>query len=1066
MSRNLGWLSSPVSLVALVTLLGLTATSAQARPLELHELFELERYLECAYSTCADACDAKRKTPLSATYSQFVQCEQCLADNKCSAPPRLWEKDGVAPITARDYELAIVEQQHPDDVCYADADQQIVRPPAACAGTVCLAQVQACLDDPSSGCAPTGAEISCQEESFGPTCWFDQTPRASCPAFICNASVTELAALDAGAQCADADGDGLPAWIEAELGANTGAPCDPDAEGACLPTERCSQNELSTFTCQSRPCDESTPCGFFEICEQAPDAALAICTGRGVCNGAADATLPAGIDHIAVGEICNPAAGACVACVNNGHCSAGERCTASGSCLAASGCQTSLDCTAGNQVCDAASGFCVDCITSAECPDGQQCGPLGTCEPGCSSDLECTALGQLCDIGSGHCVDCVGDAACAFDSVCVRGTCRPRRCSDGSLCNVIANDQAAEESLCAELDCHANVAAETPNCTAFHLEKVAEDDIEVIIHVHYDFTPIPARVLDLFLEYDGTQLDLQDARPLSALQLSGKNLASSHLSDGTLVLNTYDIDGSHPVPTGPIIELVFRRIGSCPTEVRFSRRPELLEFSVAPKQGDTLNQRQLENPLLWGAPIRLCARSEVTPKMRLWYGFETLADPLAYSAIPSADDICAEVSECTLEPDAEIRARVVSRLRAMQRGNELVSDSTPGVNGKAVLLDGAADHLRMPMHYEKPLTAGAQSFSFSTWFYTEGNSDAELPDSPQLLFTHNAYNERTVFGLMSVETGDANSGLAFFVGDVLDPRLTGEKVITGAAELPSGECATVNALDEAPAFWIGQTLPLRTWHHVAFTLNADYDAPPAADDARLTFYLDGVEVGCVVIQQPPDAIQCPQFAAGTDVIVHDEGDVLGGRSPEYLYLAVRRSNLMRVERMDPAGEKASTIIGDSEFNYQDPDYSPILDRLLYASDASGHMEIWIADGDGSNRRKLTTGFGDSGRNITARRPRFAPDGSGIVFDSNVFDVVAGDNTFERVRHIYYMEYDPTANAVAIPLADSSVVDVLEYNARLADQSIDDYRMTSALDRHHKAARWLVGRDASNIGAER
>lgn len=71
------------------------------------------------------------------------------------------------------------------------------------------------------------------------------------------------------------------------------------------------------------------------------------------------------------------------------------------------------------------------------------------------------------------------------------------------------------------------------SCTAFHLTMVAQDDQEIIVHVFYDYTPIPARVLDLFVTYDHAALTLEDARRLAPLVLQDKELITTHLADGT-----------------------------------------------------------------------------------------------------------------------------------------------------------------------------------------------------------------------------------------------------------------------------------------------------------------------------------------------------------------------------------------------------------------------------------------------------------------------------------------------------------------------------------------------------
>ena len=1064
---------APKALVATVALLA-TASQADARPLDLGELHDMEQYLVCAYETCKDDCAAARETPADAKYEDWVACERCLSTEVCGNPARLWEKDGVAPVTLEDHELAVLEQLYPSDVCYADSAETIVRPPELCEGGLCESFVNQCLSDPDRFCSPVSGSIDCREESFGEVCWYTELPTQGCPKWICDLheagrlnDANGDSTVDAKAECLDLDQDGLPAWAERELAGAAPVACPNGTE--CGIDQVCARGDDGSLVCQAVMCDTTNPCDFYSVCQIDQGSLLSTCVGRVACeaqNQGNSATTSQ-----AVGEVCDTAAGACVACWRTGHCDVGQRC-AGNECVAAQSCSSSLTCVGANSVCDTVSGFCVQCVSDAECADGVEvCGETGVCELACDSDLGCVnrpytdASGnearrnELCDPLRGHCTECVDDSTCGTDGVCVMGSCRKGECSDNTRCFVVEpTDEEVAAASCPALDCDKPNTSDRPNCTAFHLEKVAEDDVEVLIHVYNDFTPIPARVLDLYLNYDDTQLTLEDARPLPSLQLSGKELTKSHLSDGTLVLSVFDKDGTHAVPNGPVVELVFRRIGICPTEVAFTERTDLRERAVAPLQGSEALQAQLGDDALWGDSVRLCARSSVTPTLRLWYGFQTPDSPLDYANIPNAEEMCELVQECKDEPDAEIKARFLAKLGDLQSGELVAEDTVLGVRQDAVYFDGGSDHMRLPISYEEPLQAVDQGFTLSTWFYTEGNSDDELADTPQLLYTHNNFLERTGFGLMSIETGGDQVGLFFFVGDVLDPQLAGRSVLQTAREVPPGDaCAAADQKSNPPVFQIARNIAERTWHHLAFKLEIERDPLNSVDNGKFTFYLDGEQVGCVDVAQPPSTFQCPQFYAATDLKLHEEGDILGGTPPEYLYSAVRRSNLYKIERTDPNGLQSKQIIGDTEFNYQDPDYSPILDRLVYSSNLTGSNEIWIANGDGSNQRQLTVGFGDSNRNISARRPRFAPDGSGIVFDSNVYDVLDRYNTFATVRHIYFIGYNAVENVVEIPLADGSTATQLDFNARIADQTIKDYRLTSAENRHHRNARWLTGK---------
>ena len=913
-----------LTFAALMIGLSLSTAAAQARPLTLAELFALSEHV-----ACADGCAAALPTA-TAGYEDFVAYQACL--QPCGAAPRLWEKNGVAPVDRADYELALMEfhhdqwtksapdsaDGHPDQVCYADADGHFPVPGALCPGEVCeqmplcgVSELAWCElyeqtsdDDPvcddltdlvqvcelSTDPLPTCTE----DEPGGARCWLPEKARpAACPDVVCSAE----AGIDAEglpvdpltrsqAQCDDEDDDGVPAWLEDILGMDAGAPDD-------------------------------------------------LCGGGAACSF---------------------------------------------------------------------------------------------------------------------------DQACVYDEVLGAGRCVPRVCPLDPAC------------------------AETPDgpgcaCTAFHLELVAQDDVEALIHVHYDYSPVPARVLTLFLNYDEAALVLEDARPLMPLQHTGKELASTHLSDGTLRLDVLDPDGTHPVPFGPIVELVFRRVGDEPTSVSFVGDDALQEDAMAPLQGSPEIQAELADDALWGAPITLPAADELSLKLRFWYDFSDLDDPLAYAAVPGAAALCAldpdcaaETSEeqkaiktsalaaleardklaldlCSLYPDCanagtEVeRARLLDRLAMLQGGEAFASTSVPGVSGPAVYLDGAHDHLRFPVQFERPLYPERQSFSFSTWFYAEGYGPADDKGAPQLLFSHNAPDERTRFGL-ALEAGDGGAGgmrLVFFHGDL--------------------------GFDSPNEIDVAAQVPLRTWHHVGFSLDAEAKA--------VTLYYDGAQAAAYQFQpaageSAPLVVACPTLYAAKDVVLHEEGQgVLGGSPPEFVYVSTREAGMWGVRRMDALGLHGVDVLRDGQYGYRDPDYHPSLDRLVFASDRSGDYEIWMARGDGSELRQLTAGFGDVERGISARRPRWAPDGSAIVFDSNVYDVTQEDNSYAQVRHVYHVGYDAQANLPAIELVGGAMAEQLDYSARLQDQTITDYRLTgAALAQRHWNARWLVGPDPDATGQEK
>jgi len=609
--------------------------------------------------------------------------------------------------------------------------------------------------------------------------------------------------------------------------------------------------------------------------------------------------------------------------------------------------------------------------------------------------LDPTAAQQLCGAGFA----CGFTQTCEYDANIGAGLCQTRDCGAGG-------------------------------CTAFHMELVAQDDQEILVHIFYDYTPVPARALDLFINYNQAALTLVDARPLAPLILQSKELAVSHLSDGTLRLSVFDTGGTHPVPHGPIIEMVFQRHVTGNTEIGFADDDLLQLESVAPLQGTQATQDELTDDSLWGEKIGIPTLAQITTRLRLWYGFDSVKAPLTYANVPTGGELCELIAECANEPDVQERQKMVSRLNTLQQPGLAGGESISGLSGTAVYLDGAADHVRMPVHYREPLAPVGQGFSMSTWFYTEGNSGNELKKTPQLLFSHMAFNERTRFGMALKPEGGGTASLVFFDGDLLSkaPKPAEVTVATG--------------------------VQLRTWHHAGFALDAA--------TGRVDIYLDGERVAEHQFTQPPAAVSCPQFFAGTDVVLHEEGNVLGGRPPELVYLAVSESNLYNIYQMDAAGLGRTKIIGDGQFSYRDPDYNPVLDRLVYSANVSGDSEIWIAKGDGTDRKQITVGFGDAYRGISARRPRWAPDGSGIVFESNIYNVLANDNSFARVKHLYYVGYDAKQNVVAIESQGGEVLTQLDYEALIAAQNISSTRLTGAtLDQHHGNAQWLLGKSEAD-----
>jgi eukaryotic-like serine/threonine-protein kinase len=87
---------------------------------------------------------------------------------------------------------------------------------------------------------------------------------------------------------------------------------------------------------------------------------------------------------------------------------------------------------------------------------------------------------------------------------------------------------------------------------------------------------------------------------------------------------------------------------------------------------------------------------------------------------------------------------------------------------------------------------------------------------------------------------------------------------------------------------------------------------------------------------------------------------------------------VNIWRLPITGQSApARLIGSTRVD-ANAQYSPDGTKIAFCSGRSGHMEVWIADGDGSRPVQLT--FLAEGDACT---PRWSPDGRQVAFDSNV-----------------------------------------------------------------------------------
>jgi hypothetical protein len=130
------------------------------------------------------------------------------------------------------------------------------------------------------------------------------------------------------------------------------------------------------------------------------------------------------------GKICQ--FGQCVDCIANGQCGDQVCDVAAGKCVA---CDATHLC-GGTQHCNTSSGRCVDCLVSSDCMAGYAC-QLGQCFPQCTTDASCPT-GQFCV--TGVCSQCRNNMDCPGTQYCQNGLCKNQclttnDCTGGRVCD-------------------------------------------------------------------------------------------------------------------------------------------------------------------------------------------------------------------------------------------------------------------------------------------------------------------------------------------------------------------------------------------------------------------------------------------------------------------------------------------------------------------------------------------------------------------------------------------------------------------------------------------------------
>lgn len=671
----------------------------------------------------------------------------------------------------------------------------------------------------------------------------------------------------------------------------------------------------------------------------------------------------------------------------------------------------------GLATCVATQGVASKCTSTCGATPTAQC--LTTCGQTRCADADGDGLRAYQETLIGT-LDTVANPVCATNSQCGGWTAECRFAAD-------ANSQRCLSRVC---------TAPGSSCTtAFHLEQVVQDNNEVMVRVWYDYSPTPATVLDLNINFEPTALQLTDSRPLDVLTRLSKSLAvKQDVANKTIRLVVLSPASTAPIPFGPIAELVFTRTSSLQSTVGFVLTDTVQTVSMAPNPG--AHRAALSNDSMWGTPISVAAQVPGGNRLMLHYSFDNPNQSIDVSDVKNGTALCNLASECRNETRPAERARLIAKYDRLQRGVTASRNTVEGVSGTGAFLDGFGNHLELPITLNDPAAGSpysetAQSFTLSTWFYNEGDARSGLDG--QVLFSHNAQqSEATRYGVMISPTASTFS-LTYFEGDVTVTTGVRRSLRTGL-------------------------LP-RTWYHLAMTVDAA--------TRQIAFYLNGAQITAPFTMSTPPLLACPQLeTSAPGLVLHNYGqDITGGKPAEALFFASSKDNLFGVEMMDLNGLSQQSLRRIPDSSAQDPDYHPSIDKIVYSSSKGGNYEIWLANGDGSNPVQITSGFGDTRRGMFARRPKWHPKAKAIVFESNAYDLNyrdptatelrIGDNT-ARAYQLFYIPYDDANNKVAVLMPGASTpVESLSYASLVTGQSVHMFRLThNDLAFNHYDAAWL------------
>jgi hypothetical protein len=544
----------------------------------------------------------------------------------------------------------------------------------------------------------------------------------------------------------------------------------------------------------------------------------------------------------------------------------------------------------------------------------------------------------------------------ADDNTCLTGA----ECGFTESCRKLpAGPNTFPRPLClSRTDCGAE------GCTAFSLVQVAQDDRELIVHLRYDYSPMPARVLDLRVDVPAANLTLTDARLLKSLNdsLLDKQISTRvETVNGVGVVKKYirvTVFGTSslaPIRPGLVAELVFAKSGPITGTMAFSAEADHRRDALAPDPSEA--REELTDNNLWGGSFAVGSTSQ---KLLAHYRFDgqTLDAPGAM----------AEEAFCNNTP---CQGKAKRQAREARGGfQDLTSLSSEAVLDQAARFSAAGQHIEVPVFPRSDL----QKQSWSFWL----NPDDRKPsDGDQLVWGHSDALGVLRYGVFAI----ANAGGHKLIFREYDPT-------------------KINPV-ETPISSAQNPLPARGWSHVAIHLSAD--------TRKVDLYLNAQKAASLTLGG--EVAQCP-LSSSPSMLSEDPG--------ERLYVGAAHDQRVGVQRMDAFGTTRVDVLRDAKASMLDPDYSGQANKLAFASTRGGSQEIWVADADGANAQQVTFGFGDTKLSAFARRPRFSPSGNLLLFESNVYNPATGDNAEERVYRLFAITFNPV-NGSFTPLTYADLV---------------------------------------------